>query len=218
MTDDDLRLDVAAELSWDPKVSSDPIVVSADAGTITLHGTVGSLRERQEAGKAAARVHGVTGVSNQLRVRTADDGRDDTDLCGDVLGALMLDGLIPMTVDARVRNRFVTLTGTAGWHYQRDEAVFLAASVPGVSGVADEITLTSAPDGHDIAGGIMRAFRRSALLHRHQFSVETVSYGSVIVAGTVHSWAEHDEAIAAAWSAPGVIDVDDRIVVEYPRL
>jgi hypothetical protein len=52
----------------------------------------------------------VTGVSNQLRVRTADDGRDDTDLCGDVLGALMLDGLIPMTVDARVRNRFVTLT------------------------------------------------------------------------------------------------------------
>lgn len=64
MTDDDLRLDVAAELSWDPKVSSEAIVVSAEAGAITLHGTVGSLRERQEAGKAAARVYGVTGVSN----------------------------------------------------------------------------------------------------------------------------------------------------------
>ena len=215
MTDDGLRLDVAAELSWDPKVGSKAIVVSADAGTITLEGTVGSLRERQEAGKAAARVYGVTGVSNQLYVRALDDGRDDTDLRGDVLDALMLDGLIPMTVDAKVRDGFVTLTGTALWHYQRDEAELLTASVPGVCGVADEITLTSAPDGHDVTRGIMRAFRRSAVLHVHRFSVETASYGSVIVGGTVRSWAEHDEAMAAAWSAPGVIDVDDRIVVEY---
>lgn len=214
MTDDDLRLDVAAELSWDPKVRSEAIVVSADAGAITLHGTVTSLRERHEAGKAAARVYGVTGVSNQLRMRRPQEGRDDTDLRGDVLDALMLDGLIPMTVDARVRDGFVTLTGTAIWHYQRDEAEFLTGSVPGVCGVADEITLTSEPDGRDITRGIIRAFRRSAVLHVHQFSVETASYGSVIVAGTVHSWAEHDEAIAAAWSAPGVIDVADRIVVE----
>jgi osmotically-inducible protein OsmY len=216
MTDDDLRLDVVAELSWDPKVSSDAITVSADAGAITLHGTVSSLREKQEAGRAAARVYGVTCVSNQVHVRTLDDGRDNTDLRGDVLDALMLDGLIPMTVDARVRDGFVTLTGTAVWHYQRDEAEFLAASVPGVSGVADEITLTSVPDGHDITRGIIRAFRRSAVLRVHQLSVETASYGSVIVAGTVHSWAEHDEAMATAWSAPGVTDIDDRIVVEYP--
>ena len=216
MTDDDLRLDVVAELSWDPKVSGEAIAVSADAGAVTLRGTVGSLRERQEAGKAAARVYGVTGVSNQLRVRTPDHGSDDTDLRGDVLGALMLDGLIPMTVDARVRDGFVTLTGTAAWHCQRDEAEFVTASVPGVSGVADEITLTSAPDGHDIARGILRAFRRSAVLHLCQLFVETPSYGSVIVAGTVHSWAEHDVAMAAAWSAPGVTNIDNRIVVEYP--
>lgn len=216
MTDDDLRLDVAAELSWDPKVSGAAIVVSADAGAITLHGTVGSLREKLEAAKAATRVYGVTGVSNQLHVQTPNDSRDDTDLRGDVLDALMLDGLIPMTVDARVQDGFVTLTGTAVWHYQRDEAKFLTASMPGVCGIADEITLTSAPDGHDVARGIIHAFRRSAVLRLHQLSVETASYGSVIVAGTVHSWAEHDEAIAAAWSAPGVTDVDDRVVVEYP--
>jgi osmotically-inducible protein OsmY len=216
MTDEDLRLDVVAELSWDPKVGSEAIGVSADAGAITLHGTVSSLRERQEAGKAAARVYGVTCVSNQLRLVTLDHGCDDTDLRGDVLDALMLDGLIPMTVDARVRDGFVTLTGTAVWHYQRDEAEFLTASLPGVSGVADEIMLTSAPDGHDITRGIIRAFRRSAVLHGYQLCVQTASYGSVIVAGTVHSWSEHDEAMATAWSAPGVTDIDDRIVVEYP--
>jgi hypothetical protein len=27
------------------------------------------------------------------------------------------------------------------------------------------------------------------------------------------SWAEHDDAVATAWSAPGVTDVGDRIMV-----
>jgi hypothetical protein len=31
----------------------------------------------------------------------------------------------------------------------------------------------------------------------------------------VRSWAEHDEAIAAAWAGPGVTEVADRIKVEY---
>jgi osmotically-inducible protein OsmY len=36
----------------------------------------------------------------------------------------------------------------------------------------------------------------------------------VIQAGTVHSRAEYDAAVAAAWYAPGVTEVDDRIVAE----
>ena len=133
MTDDQLQADVAAELSWDPKVDSAAIAVSADAGTVTLRGTVGSPREKREAGRAACRVMGYR-VENELEVRPLDDGeRDDAELRGDVLQALMLDSLIPTTIDAMARNGFVTLSGTADWQYQRDEAEFLTASVPGVS-------------------------------------------------------------------------------------
>ena len=39
--------------------------------------------------------------------------------------------------------------------------------------------------------------------------------GSVTVAGTVTSWAEHDAVIAAAWAAPGVTNVNDNILVDY---
>jgi osmotically-inducible protein OsmY len=216
MTNDDLQLDVAAELAWDPKVDGQEIAVSADDGAVTLRGTVGSLREKREAGKAAARVYGVTDVSNELQVRMLDGSkRDDADLRGDVLQALMLDSLVPMSVDAKVRGGVVTLTGTAAWQYQRDEAEFLTASVPGVSGIKNDITLTSAPDGRDIQHDISEAFRRSAKLDADELSVDTTSYGTVILAGAVSSWAEHDEAVAAAWSAPGVTEVDDRIVVEY---
>ena len=216
MTDDDLQLDVAAELFWDPKVDGAEIAVSADAGAVTLSGTVRSLREKREAGKAAARVYGVAGVCNQLYVQMPDSSdRDDTELRGDVLAALMLDCLIPMTVDARVRGGLVTLTGTADWQYQRDEAEFLTASVPGVLDIQNHITLTTPPAEHDIDSGIRSAFRRNSRLDAGGLSVQTGSSGMVILAGTVASSAEHDEAMAAVWSAPGVTAVDDRIVVEY---
>ena len=217
MTNDDLRLDVAAELSWDPKVDGKAVAVSADDGAVTLRGTVGSFRGKREAGKATARVYGVTEISNELQVQVLDGRRRaDADLRGDVLQALMLDSHVPMTVDAQARDGYVTLTGAAPWQYQRDEAEFLTASVPGVLGIKNDITLTSTPDGRDIRDGVSEAFRRSAKLDADELSVDTTSDGSVILAGAVSSWAEHDEAVAAAWSAPGVTEVDDRIVIEYP--
>ena len=112
MKDDDLRRHVAAELSWDPQVGSEEIEVSAASGIVTLRGSVASLRLKRAGGRAAARVRGVTRVANELRVRIPDkDRRDDEDLRGDVLEALMLDVSVPMTVDAQARVGFVTLTG-----------------------------------------------------------------------------------------------------------
>ena len=216
MTDEQLQADVVAELFWDPRVSSEAIAVSADAGTVTLRGTVDSFREEREAGKAACRVYGVTRVCNELDVRLLDDSkRDDAELRGDVLQALMLDSLIPTTVDVRARNGSVTLSGTADWQYQRDEAEFLAASVPGVHALHNDIRLTSARGAGDVKKGISEAFRRNAKLDGNQLSVDTTSYGRVALVGTVSSWAEHDEAVAAAWSAPGVTEVDDQILVAY---
>jgi osmotically-inducible protein OsmY len=216
MTDDQLQADVATELGWDPKIDSRAIAVSADAGTVTLRGTVSSFREKREAGNAACRVYGVIGVDNELDVRLLDDNtRDDAELRGDVLQALMLDSLIPTTVDARARDGFVTLSGTADWQYQRNEAEFLAASVPGVSAIQNDIRLTSAPNERAVEKDISEAFRRNARVDADTLSVDTTSYGRVTLVGTVSSWAEHDEAVAAAWSAPGVTEVDDQIVVAY---
>ena len=84
-----------------------------------------------------------------------------------------------------------------------------------MSGIRNDIALRSTPDGRDIKNDISDAFRRSARLDADELSVDTTSCGTVILAGAVSSWAEHDEAVAAAWSAPGVTEVDDRIVVEY---
>ncbi len=215
MTDDDLRREVAAELCWDPRVNSAAIEVSAASGMVTLRGTVASLGHKRAGGNAAARVCGVIRIANELRVQLPDrDRRDDEDLRGDVLEALMLEGSVPMTVDAEARDGFVTLTGTVEWHYQREAAEFRTAGVPGVVGIGNAIALAQAPDAGAAGDAISRAFRRDALLDTDGLSVETYSGGLVILSGMVSSWAAHDHAVAAAWSAAGVTDVDDRISVE----
>jgi osmotically-inducible protein OsmY len=216
MRDDDLRRDVAAELFWDPQVGSEAIEVLAASGMVTLRGTVASLRLKRAGGGAAARVRGVTRVANELRVHIPDkDRRDDEDLRGDVLEALMLDVSVPMTVDAQARDGFVTLTGTVQWHYQREAAEFRTANVPGVAGVDNTITLTQTPDAREVRDAIRAAFRRDAVLERDGISVETSADGLVILSGVVSSRAAHDHAVAAAWHAPGVIQVDCQIRIEH---
>jgi len=214
--DYDLTADVGDELFWDPKVDSEAIAVSADGGTITLRGTVGSLREKREAKKAAQRVFGVASVDNQLQVRLMnDDKRADAELRGDVLQALMLDSLVPKTVDAKVDDGFVTLTGTADWQYQRDEADFVASNIAGALDVFNEIELEHpTPKAGDVQDSIEKAFKRNAAIDADDVSISTDS-GIVTLEGTVSSWAEHDEAIDAAWAAPGVTSVRDDLTIGY---
>jgi osmotically-inducible protein OsmY len=216
MTDDELQDWMRDELFWDPKVDSAAIAVSANAGEVTLRGTVASFRQKREAQRAAERVYGVTSVRNELDVRILDEhGRQDADLRGVVLQAMALNGLIPKTVDTKVDRGLVTLTGTAAWQYQRQEAEFVTGNVPGVVDVDNQIALTTPqPTAGDVKQAIERAFQRNAKLDGEGLSVKT--HGNVVtLGGAVSSWDERDAAVAAAWAAPGVAAVEDRIVVEY---
>jgi len=216
MTDAELELNVTDELAWDPKVDSEEIAVSADSGTVTLRGTVGSFRQKREAGKAAQRVYGVLAVNNDLDVRILNEKRhEDADLRGDVLQALMLDALVPSTIDASVKGSFVTLTGTADWQYQRDEAEFIAGNVADVAGIENDVCLISpTPYVGDVKDSIKKAMKRDAKLDAENIGVETLD-GTAILTGTVRSWAEHDSAVQATWAAPGVTYVEDRLDIVY---
>jgi osmotically-inducible protein OsmY len=216
MSNDELTSHVTDELFWDPKVDNAAIAVSTDDGVVTLRGTVGSLRQKREAKKDAERVWGVKSVNNDLQVRLLnDDRREDADLGGAVLQALMLDSLVPATVGADVDDGMVTLKGKANWQFQRDEAETVATNVAGVVSVENAIELVPpSPSAEDLEHSLKKAMERNARLDADSVSVES-SNGTVTLRGTVSSWADHDEAVSAAWAAPGVTRVKDHILVAY---
>jgi osmotically-inducible protein OsmY len=216
MSDTDLERFVTDELFWDPKVDSAAIAVSAKNGVIGLRGTVGSFRQKREARQDAERIYGVQRVDDELQVRILNEHRrDDADLRGAVLQALMLDSLVPSTIDAKVDDGWVTLTGTASWQFERDEAEFLAANILGVVAVDNTVDLVApGPSTVDVEHSIKKAMERNAKLDADSVAVDS-SNGTVTLRGTVSSWADHDEAVAAAWAAPGVTRVKDHILVAY---
>jgi osmotically-inducible protein OsmY len=216
MSNEELRVAVADELHWEPKVDSESIAVTAVDGVVTLRGTVGSFHEKRAAKKGAERVHGVAVVNNELEVRLMTESRrEDSELRADVLQALILDAIVPPSIDAKVDDGFVTLTGSATYKFERDEAERVTSHIAGVADVLNEVALIGpTPEADVVQHAINGAFKRHAKLDADRLTVETRD-GVVMVSGTVSSWAEHDDAIAAAWDAPGVRDVDDRIVVSY---
>lgn len=62
----------------------------------------------------------------------------------------------------------------------------------------------------DVKQQIEAALKRSAEVDAKKVSVET-SDSRVTLRGSVRTWAEHDDAVNAAWAAPGVRTVVDEL-------
>jgi osmotically-inducible protein OsmY len=216
MSNAKLQADVRAELLWDARVA-DPseIAVAADAGTVTLRGTVGSLPQRRAARRAAKRVVGVAEVHDRLEVRLLrKDRREDAQIRGAALHALEWNVAVPANrVDVDVDDGQVTLSGDVDWPYQARAASDLALSLFGVRGVTNDLQVRSpTTEITGLAHGIEQALARNAQTDAERIRVSVID-GAVTLSGEVSSWAERDAAVAAAYAAPGVRSVDARLVV-----
>jgi osmotically-inducible protein OsmY len=106
----------------------------------------------------------------------------------------------------------MTLEGEVEWQYQRVTAEQAVRGVKGVRGVSNLIRLKPRVQPSEVKKKIQEAFRRGAEVDANRIIVEA-NGGEVILKGTVRSWTERQEAERVAWSAPGVIKVEDRIIV-----
>jgi osmotically-inducible protein OsmY len=78
--------------------------------------------------------------------------------------------------------------------------------------VRNHVTVKPHVSPRDVKSMIEQALRRSAEVEAGRIRVET-SDGQVTLHGSVHSWHERTEAVNAAWRAPGVTEVEDRLTI-----
>jgi osmotically-inducible protein OsmY len=213
-SDSDIRRDVEDELRWDPNLDAIDIAVSANNGVVTLTGFVHNYSERYQAEADTKRVAGVLGVVNDLEVRLPNiDERPDPEIARDAI-ARIKDELPYAWERTRVlvKNGWVTLEGEVEWNYQRERAEEAVRRVRGVKWITNSIQVKPHVAPMEIRRKIEEALRRAAEIDASRITVETSS-SEVILRGNVRSWAERQEAERAAWWAPGVTKVDNRIIV-----
>jgi osmotically-inducible protein OsmY len=214
MTDRDIQDHVLNALEWEPSIDAADIGVSVDNGVVTLRGDVKTFSEKATAERVAQGVYGVKAVANDVNVKVIPTlQRTDSDIAQAVVSALRWSSLVPdEKIDVAVSKGWVTLKGRVDWEYERAAAASAVRDISGVRGVTNTITLEPHVSIPDVKSKIEAALKRSAEVDARRINV-AVADGKVILSGNVHSWFERDEARRAAWAAPGVKDVDDRITV-----
>jgi osmotically-inducible protein OsmY len=218
-SDIQIQKDVMEELRWEPFLDSAEIGVAVKNGVVTLSGEVDSYSKKLAAENAAKKVAGVKAIAEDIQITVYPRlTKTDREIADTVLNALKWNTAVQEEkVKIKVEDGHVKLEGEVEWEYQRASAKSTIDNLTGVRSVTNLITVKPKIKTTDIQQKINAAFHRSATIDANKITVE-VDGSKVILRGTVRSFAEKRDAEIAAWSAPGVISVDSRILsIEQPE-
>jgi len=213
-SDEDIKRDVEAELEWDPEIDPTDIAVTVKDGVLTLTGFVRSYDQKLEAEAAAKRVIGVLGVANDLEVLLPRaDERPDPEIARHAIAALRNHlPLASQHIRVSVQDGWIRLEGEVERNADRKRAEKAVSRLKGVRGISNLIQLKPKVKPSEAKNQIEEALRRNVDIDERSIRVDAYN-GSVLLEGTVHSWAERQEVERIAWSVSGVTRVEARLVI-----
>jgi osmotically-inducible protein OsmY len=133
--------DVAAEIvnafKWNWEVPSDKVKARVEKGWVTLEGELEWNFQSDAAMKAVRNLMGVTGVSNNIHIKSQTEEAIEK---SDIESALKRNWSISdEEIRVKVSGHKATLSGTVESWYQKDEAERIAWNAPGVWSVENEL-------------------------------------------------------------------------------
>ena len=196
---------------------------SVEDGIVTLTGTVSLYQDKLEAAKKIKKIANVSGVRNDIVV--AGQNVPDSQLQRKLAKKLAYDrvGYFDNAfnyIAADVKDGVVTLTGDAYWAPASDDAKMIAAGMPGVKEVVNDVKILPTSTFDDsIRKRTARAIYRDSVLGRYGNDPArpiriVVDNGHVTLYGTVQSAMDKNIAGLRAGSVPGAFSVDNKLVVD----
>jgi|SRR5579875_2660189 osmotically-inducible protein OsmY len=215
MDDKALRQLIIDELDYDPSIDAANIGVAVEKGVVTLTGHVSSYVEKLAAERTVLGVKGVKAVAQEIEVRYPDQAkRSDDQIAQRALDILHWSVQVPHSdIHVKVEKGWVTLTGSVEWQFQKLAAESAIRKLTGIVGVTNLIEVNPRVETSDIRQKIIDSLKRNAEVEADSIHV-AVDNGKVILEGKVRAWYERSLAERAAWSAPGVKAVENRLTLE----
>ena len=133
--------DVRRQLMWQTDIQSEEIAVEVKDSAVILTGRVETCLEKREAENAAMAVHGVSSVTNDIRIEPKHP-RSDHEIADDVLANLRIVLCVLEEIPTvSVREGVVTLRGEVRWKFQAVSAERAAEAAVGVLRVRNLIAV-----------------------------------------------------------------------------
>jgi hyperosmotically inducible protein len=194
------------------------VTVTVAKDVATLAGQVPSVWAKQKAELLALEEPGVGEVVNHLEVQRAES---DADLAEAVAARLRRDVLYSIFDDigVQVNDGVVTLKGSVTMGYKLKDAAEVAARVPGVREVRDELELLPTSGFDDqLRWAIANRIYRDTMFEEYAFRADppihiVVDRGRVKLTGWVRSEVERVKAGFLAGEVLGVFSVDNQLRV-----
>lgn len=222
-TEAQIQKDIKDELRWEPILNDAELNAVLKNGHATLTGIVDSYAKKVAAENAAMRVSGVTSVSNNIEVKlTGSSLKTDRDIEKAILNLIRWNTFVDQKdIKIKVTDGWVTLAGDVSWGFQKKRIGRMVEDISGVKGITNLINVVPAASAtlkeNEVREKIIASFQRNYYLDADKINVEVKGH-TVILSGKVRTLAEKRAAETAAWSGPGIDQVDNRIEVEYSEI
>lgn len=214
MGDKELRRDIVEELDYEPSIDAADLGVAVEDGVATLMGHVRSLSEKLTAIEIVESVRGVRAIADEIEVRpVGEDEIADDEIARRIANSLKWNTAVPEAgIHIRVEKGWVTLSGEVDSRHQAEAAENTVHRLGGVTGVTNEIRIVPSVNAADISERIRRTLVRDAEFDASGIRIE-VNDGVVTLEGKLHYLGERRAVERAAWAAPGVSKVVDKLTV-----
>jgi osmotically-inducible protein OsmY len=196
------------------------VTATVEDGIVTLSGNVELFIDKVNAEKRVRKIQNVDGVRNRIQVASSVH---DEILRDQLSNKLRYDrigyGIVFNNLTLSVENGVATVAGKVRDYPDRDSAIAILETTPGVKDVVDEIEVAPTSTNDDrLRIALARSIYGSSALQKYAMDPQApirivVENGNVELHGVVNNQLDKQVAYTQASSVPGVFNVKNNILI-----